>query len=404
MADRGATDALDEVERAIGALRRRELKRHASDPEGGAALHGPPFLPLPRAAAAVAEDTGGSPTAAAAAAAAASASSCSGVEAAAAEDAAAGGSASSSGAPRMPQLPQGLDVRQFDEHWSMSNQLEVSQEAQLRVAGAGGTGASCNGLYRAVGRHVGRPKYQHTLWKPIIKPTVPQPIIYYTLEGWKINDRDDTTSCMYFHTDAHSKTPPELDWRTIGPHRGDADPPPTISYVQAGDAGTTHNDVGTAGGLQAQPAGANGGLLEYFWFWFSTSLRLDSAGLGVLYTVLHIRGQDLLCVSRVQHGGAVESWNLRAIDETTVGADPRKKVLPHDCMIVDGHRTAQEQTAALKRATEQHLCVQLTVYRFAHWSQSLQDVFQQHPAIQPAGWWQWPDPRWWQWQASGWWQ
>ncbi|CAK0835400.1 unnamed protein product [Prorocentrum cordatum] len=52
----GATDALDEVERAIGALRRRELKRHASDPEGGAALHGPPFLPLPRAAAAVAEE------------------------------------------------------------------------------------------------------------------------------------------------------------------------------------------------------------------------------------------------------------------------------------------------------------------------------------------------------------
>ncbi|CAK0835402.1 unnamed protein product [Prorocentrum cordatum] len=103
---------------------------------------------------------------------------------------------------------------------------------------------------------------------------------------------------MYFHTDAHSKTPPELDWRTIGPHRGDADPPPTISYVQAGDAGTTHNDVGTAGGLQAQPAGANGGLLEYFWFWFSTSLRLDSAGLGVLYTVLHIRGQETCYVFR----------------------------------------------------------------------------------------------------------
>jgi hypothetical protein len=221
-------------------------------------------------------------------------------------------------------------------------------------------------------------------------------IMYYTFQGWKINDVDDTATCKYVHPDAHSEVPPEGYWTTVADHRGAADPPPAVSYFQTGDAGTC-GDAGAGGGFQEQQpylAGENGGPVElYFqpYFQFTTRLRLDGAGLGVrwvplLQLPLSTHRQDLLCVSRVQHGGAAESWNLRAVDATTPRADPRMKIVDYDCLIIDELPTVQEQSAALERATARHLCVHVTVFRFS--PQSWQVIFQQQAAIQPATWWQ----------------
>jgi len=118
--------------------------------------------------------------------------------------------------------------RHFSTRWEDASITVVGhQEVRLRVAGAGGFGSRCNGVYEAAGQHAGRTSYQQVGG---------QSIIYYTpsgfYSGWKIHCQNDTRGWYYLHPDTRSAVPPAGLW-TINGSTMTANPPPSVTHIQA---------------------------------------------------------------------------------------------------------------------------------------------------------------------------
>lgn len=99
----------------------------------------------------------------------------------------------------------------------------VSEGAQdeFLVAGAGGVGFSCNGLYRRAGTYGGKPRYRKVGGEATM----------YFRDNWKINYRSNSDGWYYAMSGTIGDQPPTGRWTTCGYTRGDADPAPTVTKI-----------------------------------------------------------------------------------------------------------------------------------------------------------------------------
>jgi len=224
-------------------------------------------------------------------------------------------------------------------------------------------------------------------------------IIYFTPDGWKINDDDDTESWYYLNANTQSTVPPAGPWTSKVSLDGVADPPPVLSWLQASapDTGDVAQQVAHAG--TAQPGGLPqllGGLdvgNHHPLHWlpgdaegllmapcivdsFAVTLRLErTRGVGLDPWPLRMGDQDYVIVERIHLSGAIKSWNLTC----ATCNNSRRNVREGDALVVNGMARYEEQTAALERAKDEGKTVKLMVFHL-WWPQQ----WQQHP------WPQWP--------------
>ncbi|CAE7567909.1 traf6-b [Symbiodinium natans] len=148
------------------------------------------------------------------------------------------------------------------------------------VSGAGGVGASVNGVYSCVGTLNGKSKYQLQDGRAIL----------YYHDFWKINYRDDESGWYYSHPDEKSESPPLGEWTTEGYFLGNAEPAPTVAvelmtqelWVSgAGGVGCTVNGLYTlTESLNGRPKyqQVNGRAIMYFNEHWKLNYRDDVSG------------------------------------------------------------------------------------------------------------------------------